>query len=667
MKRGQSKKKQGISAIVATVLLILITIAGIGIIWGVVLPLFKEVGYLSYSDIKLDIVTQGYTVYDPEMHFAFVQVARGNDNLNLTALEVVFNINGSSVFYRNYNVPNKNEKKIYTFNFSKDGIDGDPNKVSVAPVFNLNGREKIGELLSTKEIPNQKIDLSAPRWEEAKIQALNSIVKENYSEGGGTSPVVSCTADVSCDDRNSCTTNDKRVCSGGALGVCTGVTQSEVYNNGIDEDCNGWAELNSCTTLSQVGVNYSLTNDIIGVGPCIKINASNITLEGNGHWIIANKARIDEFMDDGSGIYAHDVRGITIKNMNVRGVAQGLYFERVNNSLVTGVTSSDNGYNGIWITESSFNRIENNDFSGNLWDGIWLHWDSDNNTIKNNIVRESGWGLYMEKAEGNIIEGNDFCSYVGVKCGGTYGPPQPNQIDRGNLYTTEECEPWLGPSTGTCPTLPIPIDFCSDPITQAGKAYKLVKDLTQTNSQITCLNIEASNIILDGGNHKINRSSRTEIEDTLIDATYKNNITIKNIRIDKGYNNVYLNYVTNSLMKNVTSKNALYNGFNIWNSQNITFEENTMTSNEWDAIWFYFSNNNTIRNNNMSNNGWGLWFEYSQYNKIGNNRICNTELDYNCKPSDWDPIQNQTDLGGNTYSTQNECGFWVLPSVSSCN
>ena len=59
--------KRGISAIVATVLIILITVAGVAIIWGAIIPMIGE--DVSFGDemVDLRIVTSaGYTAWDEE-------------------------------------------------------------------------------------------------------------------------------------------------------------------------------------------------------------------------------------------------------------------------------------------------------------------------------------------------------------------------------------------------------------------------------------------------------------------------------------------------------------------------------------------------------------------------------------------------------------------------
>ena len=106
-------KKRGISAVVATILIILIVVVGVGIVWKVILPLFAELEYLSYSDVELNIVRQGFTVYDEDQNFAFVQIERGEDEVNMTGIEIGFNFNGTTKTYQSSNVPTSNGKYTY--------------------------------------------------------------------------------------------------------------------------------------------------------------------------------------------------------------------------------------------------------------------------------------------------------------------------------------------------------------------------------------------------------------------------------------------------------------------------------------------------------------------------------------------------------------------------
>ena len=83
--------KKGISAVVATVLIILIVIAAVSIIWAVIIPLIRDnlaapnVG----GGISIDS-ENGYTVYDNNTKIACVQVKRDADSSDIVGAQIVF-------------------------------------------------------------------------------------------------------------------------------------------------------------------------------------------------------------------------------------------------------------------------------------------------------------------------------------------------------------------------------------------------------------------------------------------------------------------------------------------------------------------------------------------------------------------------------------------------
>ena len=136
------KNKNGISAVVATVLIILITVAAVTIIWAAIIPMINN--QLSRGTVCLDAMTQltiedkGYTCYNAGSDVK-VQVAHGSQDIGLTAIQVlVSNDVGDTTSYEvSTNLPGINEKKVITVGHS----DADPQSVSVAPIVSVGGQE----------------------------------------------------------------------------------------------------------------------------------------------------------------------------------------------------------------------------------------------------------------------------------------------------------------------------------------------------------------------------------------------------------------------------------------------------------------------------------------------------------------------------------------------
>ena len=143
--------KKGISAIVATVLIILITVAAVTIIWAAIIPMISN--QLGKGTVCLDAVSQlslvdnGYTCKNGNN--ISIQVKQGAKNINLADIQVLVLAGGSTTSYSLINstttlsptnmdatkLPKPNEEKVYTIDTS--GISGSIDKVEIAPVVTV--------------------------------------------------------------------------------------------------------------------------------------------------------------------------------------------------------------------------------------------------------------------------------------------------------------------------------------------------------------------------------------------------------------------------------------------------------------------------------------------------------------------------------------------------
>ena len=377
-------KKKGISAVVATILIILIVVVGVGIVWKVVFPLFAELEFLSYSDVRLNIVFQGHTVYDSEQHFAFVQIERGKDEVNVTGIEIGFNFDGTTKTYQSRNVPTPNGKYTYKFNFTNDsdmGIPQDvaPDRVTVAPIFTINNKERLGKILDEKPMPSGRIHLSVEEWEKANDEAATAIVVSTGSGGGDEpgEPVVPEEPEVEC--------------GGGEV----------EYNGGCA------IEVTECETLNQAGKYYKLNNSITdpvlrtwaagSPQSCFVINAADVTFDLAGHRITADTG--------GNGISIINT-GATIKNGEIYDFATAIYLFGSGNTLTNLIVNSND--QGIFIAESSDNILTDITANNNSLRGIYL-FQMSNQIRSENILTDitinsnGGDGILISGGFGNIL------------------------------------------------------------------------------------------------------------------------------------------------------------------------------------------------------------------------------------------------------------------------
>jgi hypothetical protein len=204
--------KKGVDAVVATVLIIMITVAAVAIIWAVVIPMIKDTATSATAEkVSLSIETSGgYTTWDASSEIATVQVKRGVDTVNLSAIKLTF-FNGKETYSIQTTAPSANVQTTYQIPLI--GF-GKPLKVSISPIFN-NGKD--GEIL--QEVSNLRDNAADLEWPAGEV-AFNFTSGENitipiaYNNHNCNSSYYDCSwnyhsdALVSCPSPSFCTVND---------------------------------------------------------------------------------------------------------------------------------------------------------------------------------------------------------------------------------------------------------------------------------------------------------------------------------------------------------------------------------------------------------------------------------------------------------------------------
>ncbi len=155
------KQKRAISAVVATTLIIFITVAAIGIIWTAVMPTIKEGLEDEGMQGELSVITiGGYTIYDPENEIIQVQVKRGNDDKNYSGILIILHFEEGDAGSMRVDAPEKNSVKVYSFNVTERGI---PERISISPIILKGQQEIVREITSNVWVPKRKIvDVPGP-------------------------------------------------------------------------------------------------------------------------------------------------------------------------------------------------------------------------------------------------------------------------------------------------------------------------------------------------------------------------------------------------------------------------------------------------------------------------------------------------------------------------
>jgi hypothetical protein len=128
-------RKKAVSTLVATVLLVLITIAAVGIIWGAIMPIIRTNIEKSQKcfDVGLELKKTGNTCFDPYAGELYIQVSRGENPVDISDIQIQVGYAGTTrsirisnstyVIVNNNTIPGQNEEVKYTINTSALNMD----------------------------------------------------------------------------------------------------------------------------------------------------------------------------------------------------------------------------------------------------------------------------------------------------------------------------------------------------------------------------------------------------------------------------------------------------------------------------------------------------------------------------------------------------------------
>ncbi len=142
--------KRGISTIVATILIVLITVAAVTILWAAIYPMISKTIFIENYNVIFEIdKSNSFTVYDPANYRLSAQVKRGGDNADVVALKFVIDDNeGNSHPFKTYNVVKSSQSKVYILAVGfLESIDS----VKLIPIYLVDGKEKEGSIFYLDE------------------------------------------------------------------------------------------------------------------------------------------------------------------------------------------------------------------------------------------------------------------------------------------------------------------------------------------------------------------------------------------------------------------------------------------------------------------------------------------------------------------------------------
>lgn len=157
-----NSQKKGISAVVATVLIILITVAAITIVWAAIIPMINN--QLDQGTLCLDAVSQlslmdaGYTCVDIPADELSLQIKKGASNFDLADIQVLISSGGDTTSvkildtYVLADLPSANEEKVFRLDVAAILLAGTVDSVKIAPIVKVGNTQETCSVSSTKTL-----------------------------------------------------------------------------------------------------------------------------------------------------------------------------------------------------------------------------------------------------------------------------------------------------------------------------------------------------------------------------------------------------------------------------------------------------------------------------------------------------------------------------------
>jgi parallel beta-helix repeat protein len=372
----------------------------------------------------------------------------------------------------------------------------------------------------------------------------------------------------------------------------------------------------STAPIHRDGNVYTFTGNIVSY--TVAVERDNVVLDGGGFSLQGN--------GNSTGIFVKNRNGVTVRNMNISGFTYAirLFAEDFMSATSSGNTLSDNA-----VTNSEY--------------GIYVSY-SFNNLLRNNRLDDNKYNFWIK---GGFISDTPR-GYV-------------NDVDSSNTVNGKPIIYWVNEQDKTVPSDAgyVALINCTNMKAQNlnlannGQGILLV---TSNNSQITQNHVTNCG----SGIYSFNVSSIVIAENSLannsdgIRAQVTSNSNISSNDITSNENGIYFtgSSENNSISGNTIIANTV-DGMNLWGSRHTVVKENTITGNNETGINFFDSQNNEIIKNTITGNtgiGIKFWYDASE-NAISENQIANNSIgiliDDSC----------DNNITGNMITENNEWGI----------
>lgn len=136
--------------------------------------------------------------------------------------------------------------------------------------------------------------------------------------------------------------------------------------------------------------------------------------------------------------------------------------------------------------------------------------------------------------------------------------------------------------------------------------------------------VERDDIVVDGAGFTL--QGMGVLGSSGINMSYRNNVTIVNMRIREFYHGIFLWFSSNSTILENTVTNNSGHGIYGFHSSNNRAVGNILTNNRCGILFDYYSDHNIIDGNNIADNEWVVELSQSSNNTISGNHLVNNDF-----------------------------------------
>jgi parallel beta-helix repeat protein len=384
------------------------------------------------------------------------------------------------------------------------------------------------------------------------------------------------------------------------------------------------------------------------------------------------------------GFYLVNASNNTITYSNSSNNYYGFYiYYDSNNNTFTNNTANYNSY-GFNLDSSDYNTFTNNTATNND-DGFYLDYAYDNN-FTNNTATSNYYGFYIEYSDyntftNNTATNNDDGFYFYRSDDNTFTNNTANYNYDDGFYLEQSDDNNFTNNTATSNYYDgFYLDssdyntFTNNTANYNSYGFRFYSSYynTLTNTRITVQSGEQGIDFTSGGDI-------TDYQQDIDSSNTINDVPIlfqDNVHIACSNNTVFSNsqysYMVFAGCNNVTVEYVTLNAFLFTYTNDSTLRHSNISYSGW-AVQLFNSNNNTLTNNTISENSYyGIYLSYSESNKIYNNLFNNTD---NFAGGTYKNYWNTTQQSGTRVCSEgNQIGgnYWSSPTgdcegtITSC-